>query len=85
MNFRLIDDWQNAHKLGSVQISSVLAVIFGAGPALFDAWGSLPPDLKDCLPHGWARWIATFGFVLVVIARLVKADSGPQGGTHDAR
>lgn len=80
MKLALIDDWRRAHKLGSVQLSGAMAVVFGAGPALLDAWRSLPDDLKDSLPHGWAHWIATAGFVLVLAARLIKFDRGPQGG-----
>jgi hypothetical protein len=76
MRFRLIDNWRQAHKLGSVQMSGFMAALFGAGPALLDAWRSLPDDLKDSLPHGWAHWIATAGFVLVLLARVMrKADS----------
>jgi hypothetical protein len=85
MKFSLIDDWRRAHKLGSVQVSSAMAVVFGVGPALLDAWRSLPDDLKDSLPHGWSHWIATTGFVLVLLARLVKVDRGPQGGGDGAQ
>jgi hypothetical protein len=81
MKISLIENWRRAHKLGTVQLSSAFAVVFGAGPALLDAWRSLPDDLKDSLPHGWAHWIATAGFVLVLAARLVKFDRGSQGGS----
>ncbi|AIV87383.1 hypothetical protein X986_3967 [Burkholderia pseudomallei] len=89
MKIRLIDEWRNAHKLGSVQLSSALAVVFGAGPALLDAWRSIPDDLKDALPHGWAHWIATGGFVLVLLARLLQVDRAQpavaQGGGDGAQ
>lgn len=80
MKLALIDNWRRAHKLGTVQLSAAFATVFGAGPALLDAWRSIPDDLKDKLPQGWAHWIATAGFVLVLVARLVKVDRGPQGG-----
>lgn len=74
MKLKLIDDWRQAHKLSSVRISSLMAVAIGAGPALLDAWRELPDDLKDALPHGWARWIATAGFVLVMLARMTRLE-----------
>lgn len=77
MKIQLIDDWRRAHKFGSVQLSAGLAAVFGAGPALFDAWRMVPDDLKDALPHGWAHWIATGGFVLVLAARLFQIKRGP--------
>ncbi|WP_369050364.1 hypothetical protein [Burkholderia gladioli] len=79
MKIQLIDDWRRAHKFGSVQVSAGLAAVFGAGPALFDAWRMVPDDLKDALPHGWAHWIATGGFVLVLAARLFQIKRGPNG------
>lgn len=85
MKLALIDDWRRAHKLGSVQVSGAMAVIFGAGPALLAAWNQMPDDLKAALPTGWAHWIATAGFVLVLLARLVKFDRGPQGGGDGAQ
>lgn len=71
---KLIDEWRSAHKLGSVQVSGAMAVLFGAGPALFDAWRMIPDDLKDSLPHGWAHWIATAGFILVLLARVTQVE-----------
>ncbi|WP_186115433.1 hypothetical protein [Burkholderia gladioli] len=81
MKIQLIDDWRRAHKFGSVQLSAGLAAVFGAGPALFDAWRMVPDDLKDALPHGWAHWIATAGFLLVLGARLLQV----KGKTDDAQ
>lgn len=72
MKFQLIDNWRQAHKLGSVQVSGAMAAIFAVGPALMDTWRSIPDDLKDSLPHGWAHWIATAGFVMVLLARVTR-------------
>lgn len=74
MKLKLIDEWRQAHKLASVRASGALAFVFGAGPALLDAWRQIPDDLKDALPHGWARWIATAGFVLVLLARMTRVE-----------
>lgn len=72
MRFQLIENWRQAHKLGSIQVSAVMATIFGIGPALADTWRSVPDEWREMLPHGWAHWIATGGFVLVLLARLTK-------------
>ncbi|CAG9252422.1 conserved hypothetical protein [Burkholderia diffusa] len=80
MKLRFIDDWRRAHHFGSVQLSGALALLFGAGPALFSAWGMVPDDLKASLPHGWSRWIATSGFVLVAAARVLQFDRGKGDG-----
>ncbi|WP_321782819.1 hypothetical protein [Paraburkholderia sp. J94] len=71
---QLIEEWRKSHRLASVQTSAVMSIAFGAGPALFDAWSKVPDDLKAALPHGWARWIATAGFVLVLVARLTRVE-----------
>ena len=82
MNLRLIEDWRRAHRFASVRLSGGAALLFGAGPALFDAWRAVPDDLKDALPHGWARWIATGGFLLILAARMVRIEAGAQGGSN---
>ncbi|WLE58400.1 hypothetical protein GIY62_14820 [Burkholderia plantarii] len=79
MKIQLIDEWRRAHRFGSVQLSAGLAAVFGAGPALFDAWRMVPDDLKDALPHGWPRVIATVGFLLVLGARLVQVKGKADG------
>lgn len=76
MKIQLIDDWRRAHHFGSVWAAGGMTALFGAGPALFDAWRMIPDDLKDALPHGWAHWIATGGFVLVLAARLFQVKRG---------
>ena len=74
MKLKLIDEWRQAHKFSSVRLSGLMAVMLGAGPALLDAWREIPDDLKEALPHGWARWIATAGFVLVTLARMTRVE-----------
>lgn len=78
MKIQLIDEWRRAHKFGSVQLSAGLAAVFGAGPALFDAWRMVPDDLKEALPHGWPRVIATTGFLLVLGARMFQVKRGAE-------
>ncbi|KVH51163.1 hypothetical protein [Burkholderia diffusa] len=80
MKLKLIDDWHRAHHFGSVQLSGLMALLFGAGPALFSAWGVIPDDLKASLPQGWSHWIATGGFVLVAVARVLQFDRGKENG-----
>ncbi|MFW6851811.1 hypothetical protein ACODYM_11000 [Burkholderia gladioli] len=79
MKIQLVDNWRRAHKFGSVQVSAAMATVFGVGPALFDAWRLVPDDLKGALPHGWAHWIATCGFLMVLAARLFQIKRGPDG------
>ncbi|MEX3915964.1 hypothetical protein AB4Y43_06925 [Paraburkholderia sp. BR10872] len=74
LKLKLIEDWRQSHKLASVRTSAALSVVFGAGPALFDAWRQVPDELKAALPHGWARWVAVAGFVLVLGARVTRVE-----------
>lgn len=67
---RLVDDWKNAWKWASVQISTGAALVFAIGPDLLAAWGLLPQDLKSALPDGSARWISAAAFLLVLLGRV---------------
>ncbi|MBN3779945.1 hypothetical protein G3O06_20625 [Burkholderia sp. Ac-20345] len=82
MKFRLIDDWRDAHRFGSVRASAVMASVFGFGPSLLSAWGALPDDLKEALPHGWSRVIAVAGFLLVLGTRVLTTDRGSDADQH---
>lgn len=77
MKIKLIEDWKQAHHLGSVQTSAVLAAIFAFGPELLRAWSALPDDLKNLLPQGWGRVIATAGFVIVLLSRVFQKTDPP--------
>jgi hypothetical protein len=85
MRLRLIDDIRHAPKFASLHVSGAMALLCGAGPALFDAWSRLPDDLKASLPHGWARVIATGGFLLVMLARVVQIDDTVKESAHAAQ
>jgi|GEM_PF-4454079 len=77
--------WRDVHKLAPVRISTVMAALFGLGPILLDAWSAVPDDLRNALPHGWGRVIATSGFVLVVLAHLfVPTERPPVEEVRDA-
>lgn len=67
---RLVDDWKNAWKWASVQISTGAALLFAVGPDLLTAWGLMPGDLKSALPDGTARWISVAAFLLVLLGRV---------------
>jgi len=78
MKIQAIAEWRQAHRQMSVRIAASMAVIFGIGPTLLGAWASLPPDLKEDLPHGWSRGIATLGFILVLASHLFcKGETKP--------
>lgn len=78
MRLRLIDDIRQAPKFASLHVSGAMALLCGAGPAVFDAWSRVPDDLRASLPHGWARLIATGGFLLVMLARVVQLECDPK-------
>ncbi|MEX3690114.1 hypothetical protein AB3X91_03665 [Paraburkholderia sp. BR14263] len=78
MKLKLIDEWRQAHRFASVRLSALMAALIGIGPSVLAAWSQLPDDLKTQLPQGWGRVIATGGFVLVLVARIVTVDGGQQ-------
>jgi len=82
MRIRLVDDWRDAHMFMSVRLSAIFAALFAVGPGLIGAWNAMPDDLKVHLPHGWARWIASGGFVLIAVARVLQK-SDPKEAKHE--
>jgi hypothetical protein len=65
------------YKKSSVILSGSFAAITAFGPALLDAWNAAPPALRDALPDGVARWVATVAFLLIIVARhsSIKTDA----------
>lgn len=82
MTLRLIDEWRDAHRFASVRMSALMATLFAIGPSLLESWSALPDDLKAQLPQGWARAIATTGFVLVLLARITTIEERRNHGTE---
>lgn len=59
----MIQDWKKAHKMHSVQLAALIAVVAGLEPLI--------PELHGRLPDHWVSIAA----VLVVVARLVRQKS----------
>jgi len=71
MNWRIgmADGWRRLHTKGTVIVSGALAVVTACGPAIVEAWNSMPPDLKTLLPQGVQRWAALAAFLLIIVVR----------------
>lgn len=65
---RLIDDWQKAWRMFSVQSMVAAGAIQGA-------WVFLPPEMIASIPDGWVRAITVALLALGVIGRLVRQSS----------
>ena len=64
---KLIDNWNTAHRMFSVQCMT-------AATALIGAWETIPADLKSALPSQYVHYAAVALGVLGVLGRLVKQD-----------
>jgi len=65
----LADNWRTLHRRGTVILSGALALLTAAGPAIVEAWNSMPADLKELLPQGVQRYAALVAFALILIVR----------------
>ncbi|HEP6279545.1 TPA: hypothetical protein VDA67_006058 [Burkholderia vietnamiensis] len=63
------DNWRTLHRRGTVIVSGALAIVTAAGPAVVDAWNSMPPDLKALLPQGVQRYAALAALLLILVVR----------------
>lgn len=57
------------YKKSSVVLSAIFAFITAVGPEIIAAWGLLPDSMRDALPEGVARWVATGAFLLIIAGR----------------
>ena len=74
---RLIDEWKQAWKLASVQLSA-LGFILMALPEVFStAWGYIPDDIKAQMPY--ANHVGMIMFGLVILARILKRKDRSDG------
>lgn len=83
MKFSITNE-TDLYKKSSVILSSVFAVIAAVGPAILETFNSLPPDLRDALPYGPARWVATVAFLLILVARCTHFEMAPEQDDSDA-
>ena len=78
---KLIDNWQQAWKLKSVQVGAASAFFYVLMYAAFELlwlfganfprfWAAVPQEIKELLPHSWVLWLGFLNNVLSVFARL---------------
>lgn len=65
----LADNWKTLHRRGTVILSGAFALLTAAGPAIIEAWNSMPADLKGLLPQGAQRYLAVAAFLLILVIR----------------
>ncbi len=72
----LIDNFKEAHKMWSVVISSIGALImtvFTVWPdTAFIVWQSMPDEVRAAFPQSFVSGIGAFLFIMTAIARIVK-------------
>ena len=69
---QLIPNWKRAHRMISVQLTTLNAGVVGG-------WQVLPPDWKQVIPHDLMVKAAIGLFVLTIVSRLID-----QGSITDA-
>jgi hypothetical protein len=70
---KLIPNWKRAHRMLSVQLTTVNAGIVGG-------WQILPPEWKAVIPQPLMVKAAVVLFVLTIVSRLID-----QGSVTDAK
>ena len=72
---KLIDNWQQAWKLKSVQVGAISAFFYALillSEQFLNVWNIIPQDLKNKIPENIAEWVGIFVGVAMVLARLKK-------------
>lgn len=63
MKVKLIEEWQKAYKLFTIQLAALLA--------LLDVAYEYLPAVQTYLPEGWVKWFA----LAIIVARVIKQKS----------
>lgn len=74
---KLTSDAGEVHKKSSVILSGIFALITAFGPEIIAAWNLLPDSLRNALPDGMARWVATIAFLLIIASRYTHIKREP--------
>ena len=72
---KLIDNWQQAWKLKSVQVGAISAFFYALilfSEQFLNVWAVIPQELKNKIPENVAEWLGIFVGVAMVLARLKK-------------
>ena len=72
---KLIENWQQAWKLKSVQVGAASAFFYALillSEQFLGVWNVIPQELKNKIPENLAEWLGVFVGVAMVLARLKK-------------
>ena len=72
---KLIENWQQAWKLKSVQVGAASAFFYALillSEQFLGVWNVIPQELKNKIPENVAEWLGVFVGVAMVLARLKK-------------
>ena len=72
---KLIENWQQAWKLKSVQVGAASAFFYALillSEQFLGVWYVIPQELKNKIPENIAEWLGMFVGVAMVLARLKK-------------
>lgn len=72
---KLIENWQQAWKLKSVQVGAASAFFYALillSEQFLGVWNLIPQELKNKIPENVAEWVGMFVGVSMVLARLKK-------------
>ena len=72
---KLIENWQQAWKLKSVQVGAISAFFYALilfSEQFLNVWAVIPQELKNKIPENVAEWVGIFVGVAMVLARLKK-------------
>ena len=72
---KLIENWQQAWKLKSVQVGAASAFFYALillSEQFLGVWNLIPQELKNKIPENVAEWVGMFVGVAMVLARLKK-------------
>ncbi|QEK36115.1 N-acetylmuramoyl-L-alanine amidase [Acinetobacter johnsonii] len=72
---KLIENWQQAWKLKSVQVGAASAFFYALillSEQFLGVWNVIPQELKNKIPENIAEWVGVFVGVAMVLSRLKK-------------
>ena len=72
---KLIENWQQAWKLKSVQVGAASAFFYALillSEQFLGVWNLIPQEVKNKIPENIAEWVGMFVGVSIVLARLKK-------------
>lgn len=62
---KLIDNWQQAHRMYVVQVLALIAIVQAV-------WAELPPETVASLPAGFVHYVTSALAVLGIVVRVIK-------------